>query len=189
MGLADRSFVFNMILLSEEGLTGGTQLMAVTVSVSNMAFKLWKLRRNWLEVAELQLRQSPEALQDEVIRALQEKSFRKARVIMEDNPDVSFKLFGSPSGDLGSRIDYVISVPEAADLFLAVNAAAEVALRVKVGDGLASKECEIFKVAESAFPRGVQEAWQNRVVRMLWISNGIYDSRAASLYQTSCAYS
>ncbi len=151
MGPADRSFVFNMILLSEEGLTGGTQLMAVTVSVSNMAFKLWKLRRNWLEVAELQLRQSPEALQGEVIRALQAKSFRQARVIMEDNPDVPFKLFGSPSGDLGSRMDYVISISEAADLLLAVNAAAEVALRVKVGDGLGSKVCEIFKVAESAF--------------------------------------
>ena len=30
------SFAFNLTLMAREGLTGGTQLMAVTVSVSNM---------------------------------------------------------------------------------------------------------------------------------------------------------
>ena len=35
------SFAFNVALMAREGLTGGTQLMAATVSVSNMAPRLF----------------------------------------------------------------------------------------------------------------------------------------------------
>ena len=35
------SFAFNLTLMAREGLTGGTQLMAATVSVSNMVPRLF----------------------------------------------------------------------------------------------------------------------------------------------------
>ena len=35
------SFAFNVALMAREGLTGGTQLMAATVSVSNMVPRLF----------------------------------------------------------------------------------------------------------------------------------------------------
>ena len=38
------SFAFNVTLMAREGLTGGTQLMAATVSVSNMVPRLFCFR-------------------------------------------------------------------------------------------------------------------------------------------------
>ena len=143
------SFVFNMFLLSEKGLNkGGTQLMALTVSCSNVAFKLLKLWRNSRELEELQKRQHPDALQAEVTRAIESKSFKHAREIMAEHAEVPFLLAGSSEGDLegAPTLDFVLSPADAGRLLGAVAEAAEVALTVKLGQGLASSKCKIFKV-------------------------------------------
>ena len=90
-------------------------------------FKLTKLWRNYQEVAELRKRQSPAALREEVIRALQTKSFAHARKIMEANAEVDFVLQGPSSEDHDGQpmlvLEQPLSCAEAGKLVAAVAAA------------------------------------------------------------------
>ena len=135
------SFAFNMVLLHEEGLKGGTQLMTVTVAVSNMIFKAWKMRRNLAKWAELKARQSPAALQEEVTRALEAKSFGHARSIME-NTELPLTLGDAPLEDLVLRVD------EFPQLVAAVAVAAKVVLGAKLEVDGKLEPFEILKLTD-----------------------------------------
>ena len=102
-------------------------------------FKLTKLWRNYHEVAELRKRQSPAALREEVMRALQTKSFAHARKIMEANAEVDFVLQGPSSEDHDGQPMLVLATPlscaEAGKLVAAMAAAREAVLSAKVSVG------------------------------------------------------
>ena len=146
------TFVLNVSLMVEEGIVGGTELTALIVACSNMFFKLWKMHRNYLDMKELQMRQSPEALQEQVARALEAKEFKHARMVMETNKTVPFVLAGAPSGVFNGkpvpRLPLRLSADEAAELFRACGAenAVMVALAVQIGDESGTADCEISKV-------------------------------------------
>ena len=102
-------------------------------------FKLTKLWRNYQEVAELRKRQSPTALREEVMRALQTKSFAHARKIMEANAEVDFVLQG-PSGEDHEGppvlvLEKPLSCAEFEKLVAAVAAAREAVLSAKISVG------------------------------------------------------
>ena len=99
-------------------------------------FKLTKLWRNYHEVAELRKRQSPAALREEVVRALQMKSIAHARKIMETNAEVDFVLDGPSGEDHDGQPMLVLEKPlscaEAGKLVAAVAAAREAVLSGKI---------------------------------------------------------
>ena len=155
------SFAFNMVLLHEEGLKGGTQLMTVTVAVSNMIFKAWKTRRNMAKWAELKARQSPAALQEEVTRALEAKSFGHARSIME-NTELPLTLGDAPLEDLVLRVD------EFPQLAAAVAVAAKVVLGAKLEVDGKLEPFEILKLTDVEDARRAAEEGDLHWFTKLW---------------------
>ena len=120
-------------------------------------FKLTKLWRNYQEVAELRKRQSPAALLQEVVRALQTKSFAHARKIMEANEQADFVLQGPSCEDHDGQPMLVLEKPlssaEAGKLVAAVAAAREAVLSAKISVGEKTCEFQVYKVTESARAR------------------------------------
>ena len=117
-------------------------------------FKLTKLWRNYQEVAELRKRQSPAALREEVVRALQTKSFAHARKIMEANAEVEFVLQGPPGEDHEGQPMLVLEKPlssaEVGKLVAAVAAAREAVLSAKISVGEDIREFQVYKVTSAA---------------------------------------
>ena len=117
-------------------------------------FKLTKLWRNYHEVAELRKRQSPAALQGEVMRALQMKSFAHARKIMEANADVDFVLQGPSGEDHEGQPMLVLEKPlssaEVGKLVAAVAAAREAVLSGKIREGDDVRDFQVCKVTCAA---------------------------------------
>ena len=117
-------------------------------------FKLTKLWRNYQEVAELRKRQSPAALREEVLRALQTKSFAHARKIMEANAEVEFVLQGPSSEEHDGQPMLVLEKPlssaEVGKLFAAVAAAREAVLKGKISEGDGIGELQVYKVTSAA---------------------------------------
>ena len=117
-------------------------------------FKLTKLWRNYQEVAELRKRQSPAALQGEVVRALQAKSFAHARKIMEANAEVGFVLQGPSGEDHEGQPMLVLEMPlscaEVGKLVAAVAAAREAVLSAKVSEGGVIYRFQVYKVTSAA---------------------------------------
>ena len=124
--------------------------MTATVASANMLFKLFKMWRNYRDWEELQRRQSPAALQEEVARAVEALSFEHANKVMTTNEAVGFVLEGAPSGVLHGEsvkpLDLRLRPAQAPVLLRACAAAEEVALQVKIGDGSGTADLEIHKV-------------------------------------------
>ena len=113
-------------------------------------FKLTKLWRNYQEVAELRKRQSPTALLQEVVRALQTNSFAHARKIMEENGEVDFVLEGPPGEDHDGQPMLVLEKPltcaEVGKLVAIVAAAREAVLSAKISVGNDIRDFHLYKV-------------------------------------------
>ena len=124
--------------------------MTATVASANMLFKLFKMWRNYRDWEELQRRQSPAALQEEVARAVEALSFEHAHKVMTTNEAVGFVLEGAPSGMLHGEpvktLDLLLRPDQAPLLLRACDAAAEVALQVKIGGASGTADLEIHKV-------------------------------------------
>ena len=124
--------------------------MTATVASANMLFKLFKMWRNYRDWEELQRRQSPAALQEEVARAVEALSFEHANKVMRTNEAVGFVLEGAPSGLLHGEsvktLDLRLRPDQAPLLLRACAAAEEVALQVKIGDASGTADFEIHKV-------------------------------------------